>query len=163
MQILIVLLSSVFFTGCVEMMMEMAANSFPTYDETIKSWPEIPSDQGRIVIFTPTKNPIFSYCEVTIDEVDYKGMIEGTFIFVDVKKGLHTLSCSNNDYPDLNLNIESGDIVYVKKFKSINGKSLFIIIEEHDVYENLKNVNHAFEDAIPYDKQPLIVKHREGS
>lgn len=158
-----VLLSSVLFTGCTEMMMEMVANSFPTYDETIKSWPEVPSDQGRIVIFTPTKNPVFSYCEVTINEVDYKGMIEGTFIFVDVKKGVHALSCSNTDYPALNLNIESGDIVYVKKFKSINGKSPFIVIEESDVYENLKDVNHAFEDAIPYDKQQVVVKHREGS
>lgn len=152
---------SVFLTGCMEMVMEMAANSFPTYDETIENWPELPPEQGRIVIFTPTKNPVFSYCEITVDDVDYRGMIEGTFIFVDMKVGAHALACANNNYPSLNLDIRDGEIVYIKKFKSNNGSSPFIVIEPSDVYENLKDVNHAFEEALPYDAQPTTIKRRE--
>jgi hypothetical protein len=157
----ILLALSVFLTGCMEMVMEMAANSFPTYDETVKNWPKLPSQQGRIVIFTPTKNPVFSYCEITIDDVDYRGMIEGTFIFVDIKTGPHALACANNSYPSLNLNIRDGEIVYIKKYKSINGSSPFIVLNQSDVYENLKEVNHAFEEALPYDAQPITIKRRE--
>lgn len=151
-----ILIPTVLLAGCAEMIMETIANSFPTYHETIENWPEIPEGQGRIVLFTPTKNPAFSYCEITIDNKEYGGMLEGTFIFQDLYQGEHLLACANNNIPSLSLNIAAGETVYLKKYKSVKGESPFILIEEQDVYENMKDVNHAFEAAMPYDQQPRV-------
>jgi len=152
----LILIPTVLLAGCAEMIMESIANSFSTYDETAQNWPEIPAGQGRIVLFTPSKNPIFSYCEITIDNKEYGGMLEGTFIFQDLDQGEHLLACANNKAPSLSLDVAAGETVYLKKYKSVEGKSPFILIEEQDIYENMKDVNHAFESAIPYDQQPRV-------
>lgn len=153
--------------GCMSMVTEMVANAFPTYDETIKSWPSLTEDQGRIVIFAPKSTidlPTLSRCRSapTIDGVPYEGIIKGTFVFVDVEKGTHVLSCSKTGTPSFELDIRGGEIVYIEMGEAKNNALPLIIVEQKAVYDKLKDLNHAFDDAIPYDKQPLTIKRRKN-
>ena len=145
---------------------EMVANTFPTYDETVKAWPTLTENQGRIVIFASKRFlelPAFSRCrsDATIDGVPYEGIMKGTFIFVDVEKGAHILSCSKTGTPNFELDIRGGEIVHVEMGESENKASPLLIIEKQAAYDKLKELNHAFDDAIPYDKQPLTIKRRK--
>ena len=152
--------------GCTTVV-EMVANTFPTYDETVKAWPTLTENQGRIVIFSPKSTfelPTFSKCSSapTIDGLLYEGLINGTFIFVDVEKGAHVFSCSKTGAPSFELDIRSGEIVHLEMGKAQNKESPLLVVEKQAVYEKLKDLNHAFNDAIPYDKQPLTIKRRKN-
>jgi len=147
---------------------EMVANTFPTYDETVKAWPTLTENQGRIVIFSPKSTidllPTFSQCRSapTIDGVPYEGIINGTFIFVDVEKGVHVFSCSKTGTPNFELDIHGGEIMHFEMGEAQNKASPLLIVEKQAVYDKLKDLNHAFDDAIPYDKQPLTIKRRKN-
>lgn len=151
---LVVVLLSILLSGCVSSIKEMVANSFPTYDETVKNWPSLGSDQSRIFLFLPKNTPAFSYCKVTLDGVDYGGMLNGTFMFVDVKKGEHILFCTKTNKPKLTLELDGGEIVYV------SGLSPLAVIEDPNIHAQLKELNHAFEESLPYDEQPFTIKRR---
>jgi len=146
---------------------EMVANTFPTYDETLKAWPALTENQGRIVFFAPKSifelNP-FSKCRSapTIDGVPYEGLLNGTFIFADVERGVHVFSCSKTGSPSFELDIHSREIVYLEMGTAQNNESPLRVVEKQAVYEKLKDLNHAFNDAIPYDKQPLTIKRRKN-
>ena len=154
-------------TSCMSTVVEMVANTFPTYDETVKAWPSLTENQGRIVIFSSKSiidYTIFSRCRSapTIGGVPYEGIIKGTFIFVDVEKGAHVLSCSKTGTPNIKLDIRGGEIVHVEMGKAENKASPLLLVEKQAVYDKLKDLNHAFDDAIPYDKQPLTIKRRKN-
>ncbi len=151
---LIVLVCSTCLAGCSSMLKEMVANSFPTYGETVENWPELDADHSRIFLFLPTQTPSLSYCKVTLDGVDYGGMLNGTFMFIDVEKGKHTLFCTKSNKPKLNLDLKGGEIVY------INGISPLTVNAKQDIENQLGGLNHAFEEALPYDDQPFTIKRR---
>jgi hypothetical protein len=162
----ILLLPLLFLVGCTTVI-EMVANTFPTYDETVKAWPALTENQGRIVIFSPksiVELPTFSRCRSapTIDGIPYEGIMNGTFIFVDVKKGAHVFSCSKTGTPNFELDIRGGEIVHVEMGKAENKESPLLLVEKQAAYDKLKDLNHAFDDAIPYDKQPLTIKRRKN-
>lgn len=160
----ILLLPLLCLVGCTTVI-EMVANTFPTYDETVKDWPSLTENQGRVIIFSPksiVELPTFSRCRSapTIDGIPYEGIINGTFIFVDVKKGTHVFSCSKTGIPNFELDIRGGEIVHVEMGKAENKEPPLLLVKKQAVYGKLKDLNHAFDDAIPCDKQPLTIKRR---
>ncbi|MCW8929053.1 MAG: DUF2846 domain-containing protein [Gammaproteobacteria bacterium] len=154
-KILFVLILPVFLLGCVTVK-NMVANSFPTYDETVQNWPELDTNHSRLFLFLPDEKFLrpTSYCKVTVDGVDYGGILNGTFMFIDVTKGEHTLFCTNSNTPKLILNTKGGDIVY------ISGTSPLKVVDIQDIQDQLKVLNHTFDEALPYDDQPFTIKRR---
>lgn len=152
-------------SGCMNTVMNMVADSFPTYEETVNSWPELDENHSRIVLFTldrklheiyigpyePFSDP---HCEATLDGVDYPGMFPGTFMFIDVVVGEHTLNCIKSNTLKITLNTKGGEIVY------ISGVSPLKVVKIQDILEQLKVLNHGFDEALPYDDQPITIKRR---
>ena len=81
-------------------------------------------------------------------------MLQGTFMFIDVKAGEHTVYCTKTNNPKLSVSTKGGEIVY------IDGISPLVIVNIEDVQSQLKGLNHAFEEALPYDDQPFTIKRR---
>lgn len=136
--------------------MHMVANSFPTYEETINSWPELDENHSRIFMFSLDQRAFEfsgSRCEIILDGVEYVGMFPGTFMFIDVVAGEHTLLCSKSD---LTLNTKGGDIVYVSQTSPLKS------VKIQDIQEQLKELNHGFDEALPYDDQPFTIKRRSS-
>jgi len=163
--VIFALFCTISLSGCMNKIMNMVADSFPTYEETVNSWPELDENHSRIFLFSldrkiheiyigpfePFSDP---YCEVTLDGVEYGGMLSGTFMFIDVNVGEHTLFCTKSNTPKLTLNTKGGDIVY------ISGISPLKIVKIQDIQDQLKILNHAFDEALPYDEQPFTIKRR---
>ncbi len=141
--------------GC-STVQQMVADSFPTYDETVQNWPKLDENHSRFFLYSPNGKFIDfdTYCKVTLDGVDYGGMLQGTFMFIDVKAGEHTVYCTKTNKPKLSVNTKGGEIVY------IDGISPLVIVNIEDVQGQLKGLNHAFEEALPYDDQPFTIKRR---
>ncbi len=158
--IIFALLCTINLAGCVNMLANMVANSFPTYEETVNSWPALDKNHSRIFLFsldtklyeihTPFSD---SSCAVILDGVEYGGILSGTFMFIDVAAGEHTLFCTKSS-PKLVLNTSGGDIVY------ISGISPLKVVKIKDIQDQLKVLNHAFDEALPYDDQPFTIKRR---
>jgi len=145
--------------------MNMVADSFPTYEETISSWPPLDENRSRIVLFTLDKKLYeisigpyepFSepYCDVIIDGVDYAGRFPGTFFFIDVVAGEHELFCAKKSASKIILNTKVGEIIY------IGGGAPLKIFKARDIQDQLKLLNHGFDEALPYDDQPFTIKRR---
>ena len=152
-------------SGCMNQVMNMVADSFPTYEETTNSWPKLGDNHSRIVLFTldrklyeisvgplePFSEP---YCDVMINEADYAGRFPGTFFFIDIEAGEHTLSCMNKNTSEITLKTEGGEIIYV------SGGEPLKVFKFQDIQDQLKVLNHGFDDALPYDDQPITIKRR---
>ena len=159
------LFCTISLSGCMNKVMNMVANSFPTYEATVSSWPQLDENHSRIVFFTldrklyeifigpyePFSEP---YCDVIIDGVDYAGRFPGTFFFIDVVVGEHTIFCTKKDASKITLNTKGGEIVY------IGGGAPLKIFKVQDIQDQLKLLNHGFDEALPYDDQPLTIKRR---
>jgi len=163
--VIFALFCAISLSGCMNKIMNMVADSFPTYEETTNSWPELDENHSRIVLFTldrkmheihigpfePFSDP---HCEVTLDGVEYPGMFPGTFLFIDVVVGEHTLVCTKSNTPTITLNTKGGEIVY------ISGAAPLKVVKIQDIQDQLKVLNHGFDDPLPYDEQPITIKRR---
>ena len=161
------LFCTISLSGCMNKVMNMVADSFPTYEETVNSWPQLEENNSRIVLFTsdrklyeiyigpfePFSEP---YCEVTIDGVDYPGRFPGTFFFIDVVAGEHTLFCKKGSTSTITLNTKGGEIVY------IGGGEPLKVFKLQNIEKLLKLLNHGFDEALPYDDQPITIKRRSN-
>ncbi|MDX2368837.1 MAG: hypothetical protein QNK36_10595 [Colwellia sp.] len=163
--VIFALVCTISLSGCMNAVMNMVADSFPTYEETVKNWPELDENHSRIVLFTldrelheisigpfePFSEP---YCEVTIDGVEYPGRFPGTFFFIDVVVGDHTLHCTNSSTSKITLNSKGAEIVYISGGAPLN------IFKIENIQDQLKVLNHGFDEALPYDDQPITIKRR---
>ena len=159
------LLLTIILSGCLNMVQNMVADSFPTYQETVKSWPPLDENHSRIVLFSfdrkiyeiaigpyePFSDP---YCIVTIDRADYPGMINGTFIFIDVTAGEHNLSCTTSKSTKFKLKTKAKEVIYIGAISPLNASPIA------DIQEHLNVLNHAFDEALAYDEQPITIKRR---
>ena len=143
------------------MIVQAVADSFPTFEETEKSWPELGTGEARIVLFTPDrpliKLPNFSFCRTAlVDNYDYGGIVDGTFYFVDVPKGEHVVTCSGNDHARVSLDLDSHEIAYIQ----MSGSKLELL-SLSVAQERIQDLNHGFEDALPFDDQPFVRDRRD--
>ncbi|MGB1263922.1 MAG: hypothetical protein ACPG52_13520 [Cognaticolwellia sp.] len=156
---------TIILSGCINKLQNMVADAFPTYQETVNGWPPLDENHSRIVLFSfdrklyeiaigpyePFSDP---NCIVTIDGADYPGMINGTFIFIDVTAGEHDLSCTSSNSTKLKLTTGAKEVVYIGAISPLKVTPLV------DIQEHLTVLNHAFDDALAYDDQPITIKRR---
>ena len=148
-------------SGCFQMigasMHNSAVKKFPTYDDTKAAWGPIPPDHGRIVIFYPriAMGGVMpggiggAGVGIKIDNIR-GGLIDQTFVFIDMPAGKHVLSYTGGIIfgPDpTEFNIVPGEVTYLRAL----GKTNPMDIKEAETL--LADIYHYYRLPLPYDKQ----------
>lgn len=116
--------------GCTAVLHNAVVSSYPTFEETERSWPPLPADHGRVVVFWPrlpaqgfTPLPTmggFGTVQLTIDSDSSKSTTvrDQTFVFADLSAGPHVFEVNPGGLfwkkHTVTVNVEAGQITFLK-------------------------------------------------
>ena len=121
-----IIIIGLFSSGCARMI--IMKSIYPSYDETISSWPKLRNDYGRVIFYYNNLAGaiLLSGARISIKIDDYQCTAEhGQFVYDDLPVGSHTISSAPYNKKQepgvLTLDIRPGEILYVEiSYKAIS-------------------------------------------
>jgi hypothetical protein len=124
----------------------------PSHDEVVANWSSVPSNKSRVVFFVPKYND--ATCKIHINDQIFfwYGGAAGTFIFEDIIPGEHTFTCGSvtNSFE---FELSGGEIYYIKIDRKMNENVTLQVVDEPNVNETMKEINHFYNDHLPLREQ----------
>lgn len=171
------LLVSVFIaahlTGCIALIHNAVVSSYPTFEQTQKSWPSLAKGTGRVVIYWPRLaaggfSPLgpggMGHVEVTLDGQKSQSflLMDQTFVFTHLAAGKHTVTVTKGFLfgpVDTTFEVLEGETTYLA-IQASNQMSLkpTRIVEPTEAAKALADIRHSFEKPLPIAEQPKGAK-----
>lgn len=137
-----IIIIGLFSSGCARMI--IMKSIYPSYDETISSWPKLRNDYGRVIFYYNNLAGaiLLSGARISIKIDDYQCTAEhGQFVYDDLPVGSHTISSAPYNKKQepgvLTLDIRPGEILYVE----ISYKAIFSSESDAQGHLNLRIVD----------------------
>ena len=120
-----IIIIGLFSSGCTRMI--IMKSIYPSYDETISSWPKLRNDYGRVIFYYNNLAGaiLFPGARTFIGIDDYHCSAEhGQFVYDDLPAGSHTFSTTpcnkKQEQGGLTVDIRPSEILYVEiSYKAI--------------------------------------------
>ena len=157
-----------FLGGCTAIVHDAVVNAFPEYGVTMRSAPQLPPGNGRVVIFYPRLpmagfNPVplsgggYATVKVIIDKMEQTSVGDQTFVFIDLPAGRHTVSYTRggllaNTY-DAPFDVRAGRTTFVEIISEQFEQGPAKVVSSDEALKLLANTHHNFKEPLPFNQQ----------